>query len=396
MKELVEKEHDEKNMSDAEKKIVDGILTEELSDAGVKKIIDALQIKKYILSAVIPETPESETFAHFLDRFWNYEKSPYVREKLVVGQSIHKRYISIMHGRAMAYWVPLFGDKPLGSITRNDIRNSMWHFATLPQKIRTRRKDAAGNWMYTQKMISSETVNQVVRSATCALKWAYHNGYTKNDCFTGLVYCHVVPKKRIIMTFEQAQQVFAAKWKDESHRLANLISMFTEMRIGEVQALQIQDIGEDRIYVRHNWARKDGLKVPKNGDVREIKIPGELIKMLWKQAEQNPFGGKPEDFLFYGYTSAFPCGSRHWNESLHNVMKNLNIPNYKDITFHCWRHFFTANMADHIDERKLQLATGHKTIEMLEHYAAHESQLTLDELGDTACKLFMPIISYAL
>jgi len=49
-------------------------------------------------------------------------------------------------------------------------------------------------------------------------------------------------------------------------------------------------------------------------------------------------------------------------------------------------------MADYVDERKLQLATGHKSIEMLEHYAAHESEETLDELGKTAKNLFLPII----
>ncbi len=122
-----------------EKKIVDSILTEEISKKGVEKIVEALQMKNYIVSAVLPETPESETFAHFLDRFWDYRKSLYVREKLVVGQSIHKRYVKIMHGRALSYWVPLLGNRPLGSITRKDIKKCMWRFATIPQKIRTRK-----------------------------------------------------------------------------------------------------------------------------------------------------------------------------------------------------------------------------------------------------------------
>lgn len=375
-----------------EKMIVDGILTESISKQGIQNIVEALQIKNYIVSAVLPQTPESETFGHFLDRFWNFEKSPYVHEKLVVGQSIHKRYIEIMHSRAMSYWIPRYGNSPLGSITKEDIKKSMWCFATQLQKIRTRKKGTDGEWIYEMKAITGETVNQAVRAATCALKWAYHNGLTKNDCFSGLMYCHVVPKKRCILTMDQTKLLFAQYWKDESYKLANLTAMCTGLRIGEVQALQIQDITNDCIYVRHNWARRDGLKCPKNGETRELKIPLELSNLLFNQIDHNPFGHNPDDFVFFGYTRNIPCGCRHWNEALHSILKKLEIPNYKNITFHSWRHFFTANMADHVDERKLQLATGHKTLDMLEHYAAHESQQTLNELGSVAKELFLPII----
>ena len=269
----------------------------------------------------------------------------------------------------------------------------MVKFATQQQSIRTSKKDANGKNVYVQKAISSETINQVVRSATCALKWAYHNGLTKNDCFSGLVFCHVVSKKRQILTMEQAKQVFEFHWKSPTSRLANLISMCTGMRIGEIQALQIQDIDFDRIYVRHNWARNDGLKSPKNGTAREIKISKQLYQLIQQLINENPYGRCPDDFVFYGKFRNIPGGCRQWNEALHVVMKKLQIPNYKDITFHSWRHFFTTNMADHVDERKLQLATGHKTLDMLEHYAAHESQQTLNELGVVSEQLFASIVN---
>jgi integrase len=376
-----------------EKQIISSILTEEISKAGVEKIIEALQMKKYIISAVLPQTPESEPFAHFLERFWDYNKSPYVREKLVVGQSIHRRYTDIMKSRALAYWAPLLGKKPVGSITKADIKKGMWIFATQQQAIRTSKKDANGNRIYVQKAIASETINQVVRSATCALKWAYHNGLTKNDCFSGLVFCHVISKKRQILTMDQAREVFEYNWKKNSCRLANLISMCTGMRIGEIQALQIQDIAADRIYVRHNWARGDGLKSPKNGTVREVKIPKALYTLISQQIADNPYNHTPDSFIFYSDVPNLPRGCRQWNEALHVVLKELHISNYRDITFHSWRHFFTTNMADHVDERKLQLATGHKTLNMLEHYAAHESQQTLDELGVISEALFLPFIN---
>lgn len=76
-----------------------------------------------------------------------------------------------------------------------------------------------------------------------------------------------------------------------------------------------------------------------------------------------------------------------------DVTKKLGIENCEKITFHGWRHFFTANMADHVDERKLQLATGHKTLDILEHYASHESEKSLKELGRVAEEIFMPIMT---
>ena len=43
----------------------------------------------------------------------------------------------------------------------------------------------------------------------------------------------------------------------------------------------------------------------------------------------------------------------------------------KGYTFHAWRHFFTAYMADRVNNKVLQQQTGHKTTAMLEHYAEH-------------------------
>jgi integrase len=258
--------------------------------------------------------------------------------------------------------------------------------------IPTNKKDKNGIPVTVIKKLSPQTVNEIIRTGTTALRWAYHNGLTNNDCFSGLIYCHVPPAKRIILTLEQASAVFKSPWKNDSYRLANLTAMFTGMRIGEVQALQLQDIGMDRIYVRHNWAGADGLKVPKNGDTREIPIPVELRDMLLAQANKNPYGRGLGGFVFFGLLPDAPIDNRVWLAALHEVMESLGIPNQRKISFHCWRHLYTARMADVVAERKLQQATGHKTLAMVEHYAAHESEQTFRELGAAANSIFLPVI----
>ena len=52
------------------------------------------------------------------------------------------------------------------------------------------------------------------------------------------------------------------------------------MRQGEIAALRLEDIGTDRIYIRHSWSKYEGLKETKTNECREIKIPKQLRDML--------------------------------------------------------------------------------------------------------------------
>ena len=379
-------------MNEIEKKICDAILTEDLSRDGIKGIVRALKMKDYVVSVILPENPGSESFGDFLRRFWNFDESPYFIEKRIVGQTAHRRYAHIMLRRAETYWIPFFKDVPVGDITLKDIKKRLRILASTPQMVGTTRKDSDGKQVFVKRTLRPETVNQIVRCATLALKWAYHNGITKNDCFSGIIWCRVVPEKRTVPTMTQAHRIFSADWTSDSIRLAHLISICTGMRIGEVQALQLKDIGKDRIFVRHSWSKNDGLKSPKNGTQREIIVSDKLISLMRSQADKNPFGQSPSNFLFWGTNRNAPRSSATWNQELHKITESMGIKNARKITFHCWRHFFSTNMADQVDLRKLQLATGHKSLEMLEHYASHQSELAIREVGQNSIRIFAPIL----
>jgi len=368
-------------------RIARSILFTDLNSEDVNQIINALRAKRYIISAESAYTADgtkkttAESFAHFLERFWDFDRSPYIKEKNLTGQVIHRRYASIMKRRVQLYWIPRLGQRPLNSITKDDIKYVMRQLILYPS--------------YKNRMLSSESINQIVRAATGPLKWAYRNGLTKRDCFSSIMYCRVTHKKRIIPTMEQARLLFSTEWESPDCKLANLISMCTGMRCGEIQALQLGDIEKDRILVRHNWARMEGLKCPKNGSEREIKIPLQLYELIRRQAAQNPYGQCKENFLFWGYKRSVPQQAHYWNEALHRQLKSLHIPEWDKITFHCWRHFFAANMADFVDGRKLQFVTGHKTQAMLDHYAHHQTEAALTEIESATEKIFLPIIGGA-
>ena len=57
---------------------------------------------------------------------------------------------------------------------------------------------------------------------------------------------------------------------------------------------------------------------------------------------------------------------------LYNALENIEISpterEERNITFHSWRHFYNTLMRGKIHDAKLRRITGHKTLEMTEHY----------------------------
>jgi len=64
----------------------------------VQKIIDILVEKGCIASASLLNTPGSELFNDFLMRFWDYDTSPYVQEKVAHGQMIGRSTLQQVTG----------------------------------------------------------------------------------------------------------------------------------------------------------------------------------------------------------------------------------------------------------------------------------------------------------
>ena len=64
----------------------------DFSSDEVLKIVQTLQDRKLLQSFVLPNTPQSQFIEKYLEDFWNYDKSPYIQEKKLRGQSIHRDY----------------------------------------------------------------------------------------------------------------------------------------------------------------------------------------------------------------------------------------------------------------------------------------------------------------
>ena len=343
----------------------------------VLKIAQTLQERKLIQSFVIANTPQSKPIEDFLEEFWNYDKFPYVREKKLRGQSIHRDYCVALMTRLRTYWYPLLEGKSVGEITRDDIYQIFTHGSV--------------------SKLAPKTINSIVSAITIPMKLAYFHGLTNNNCYDGILKCSAKFKKREVLTQEQALAVFCTEWENDTARLANMLAFYTGMRQGEIAALRLEDIGADRIYTRHSWSKYEGLKETKTNECREIKIPPQLRDMLLVQAHMNPHGEGIKGFVFYSLNPEHPTDPKNWLKYLHRALKNIGYSNPKEICFHAWRHLWCSRGCDLIsDKRVVMTGSGHKTEFMLDHYAEHlETEHALETLEKAQEQIFLPILKKA-
>ena len=78
--------------------IIDAIKFADLCINDARQIVDLLQRKGLVVSAVIKNDKSDVPLISFLEDFWTMETSPYIREKQRKKHSIHKRHITKQYG----------------------------------------------------------------------------------------------------------------------------------------------------------------------------------------------------------------------------------------------------------------------------------------------------------
>ena len=119
--------------------------------------------------------------------------------------------------------------------------------------------------------------------------------------------------------------------------------------------------------------------------------------MLWF-ASLNPLGDKMDSFIFWAEIKPDqPMDIKKLPLALHNQLIKIGFSENeaKTYCFHSWRHFYAAYMSDNVNQRALQSQTGHKTIEMLEHYENHHIESDMKQITKAQQKLFGNVVSKA-
>ncbi len=316
--------------------------------------------RKGILSSYVLKGSKSDipAYDYMLD-FWDWDKSDYIAEKRRKEHSITKFYCQSMRGHIKNHWKDILNGKTLGELTKTDLLEFV-------------------NVYVSTKAFAPQTKNCIIRAGTIALKFAYNREIIDKDITGGIIFFSGKSKPREILTKELAQAVFSIDWHDNRAKLANMLAMVTGMRAGEIAALKLKDLGRGCIYVNHSWNIKEGLKSPKNGETRVVQMPfAQIMDALLSLGNSNPWGQGLDGFVFYSLVLPDrPVDEKLFIKELRIALQKagLTAESSKRYTFHAWRHFYTAYMrfSKGMNDKLLMSQTGHKSLEMLEHYAAHE------------------------
>jgi integrase len=310
-------------------------------------------------------------FLDFLAKFWDYDKSPYIREKLAHKHMITKRHCKDMQSRLTIHWMPEFQGRTLASITREDIKNFSLTLA--------------------DKGLASSSINKTLCVGTSALSWAFREGQLPTNPCKGITKFVGKPQKPGVLSVTETNTVFNTAWPDSRSYVGNLLAATTGMRSGEVLAVKLSDIEGDILNVNHSWNTVDGLKCPKNGEERRVPLLPQVKECLYELAKTNPWG--KDGFLFYSTLKDKPMDAKVLVEGLHDTLDAVGVDwRNRKIVFHSWRHFYAARMTDIKSAEEVARVTGHKSMAVFEEYADHVERANLDEMGKAAQQVFNNIV----
>jgi integrase len=377
--------------------LLEGLRTAALEHEEVEKIVDILKGRGLLVSAVVTGAPGAVLFGEYLQTFWTYETSPYVKDLHSVERRMGRTHCSECLGRVKKYWAPYFKGRYLSEITRADLKGFRLHLAA------------------PELALSPLTRNHILNVGTKALKWATANDYIEEDPTIGLVYYAGKAKKRGVLSPQETTDLFKLEWKDERVKLINEIAATTGLRVGEILALRTEDIAERWVWVRHSYSIKDGLKSTKTGVERRVPILSELRDQLLTLAELNPGGyifakspGEPPElakssdkepmyanFVLAGLLDALlrlSLGDKYATATATEKEKAKAKWKARAITVHSWRHYYAARMNDKVEARLVMLGTGHATEAVFKEYADHALESDFAKLEKATKDVFSNIL----
>ncbi|GHU61170.1 hypothetical protein FACS189445_2890 [Spirochaetia bacterium] len=225
------------------KAILKAVRSADLSPDEALSIAEALKGRGLLDIGISKAGPGRRELVPFLLDFWDFDKSPYIRDKLAHGHRITRRYCHEAALIITRHWQPHFIDRALNSITRQDVRTF--------------------SLVLHDTGLAAKTVNNILLMGTTALKWAFTEGVIPADVTTGLTRFSGGETRRDILTEAETEALFSVKWNDSRAYAGALLAATAGLRSGEVRAIRRSDIGEMILNVDHSWSDFDHLKSPK-------------------------------------------------------------------------------------------------------------------------------------
>jgi len=351
-----------------------------LDPVGAQQIAEVLRERGLLEFPTVKAGPGKIDFIEYLENFWDYDTSPYIKDRIAHNHTIGRCYCHGNEIKIKRYWKEHFKNRTLASITRAELKKFSLELA--------------------KNGFSASYINGIMKAVTIPLAYATSEGIIAENPAKKFEFFSGKAKKRGILTLQEAKELFAIHWEDDRVKIGNLVAMTTGCRLGEIQALRKSDIDPTKpiLYIRHNWSNawmtKDRLKTPKNGEERRVPLLPEVRMLLERLLDNNPHKGNFDKFIFYSSLPNQPLDSKQFVLGFKEACKVIGIDTVaRNLVFHSWRHFWVSRMADSMAIDEVARISGHKTRAMADHYANHLLDEALEKTAVTGAELFGKIVN---
>jgi integrase len=316
-------------------------------------------------------------FADFCDEIWAWDTSSYIQGKLARGQRIGREYVGHNAAYVRNYIRPAFPSLKLSGVK-----------AYMLEEFAARIKKDAG--------LGNRSINAILMAASVPLAEAARLGLIGTNPAVSVHRHGNDTKEKGIPTEEEMRNLLALTDLDLRIRAAILLGAACALRLGEIQALRLSDIGETTLKVAHSWGKVEGLKSTKTDKARIVPLPRAVRSALLQLASVNPHG--PDGFLMYGKLRDAPLDIRALERWFYKALALIGIDESRRtaraLSFHSLRHWSNAMLRGAVPDAKLRMLTGHSTEAMTARYD-HATEADLLELANAQEARILPFIGEA-
>ena len=293
------------------------------------------------------------TFEQWAAPWWKIETCPYIREKRADGFSISPGYAAVRRSYLDRHLVPEFGTIPLSQLAPR-------HFRDFKMRLLEEGK------------LRPATVNRILGTARVMFHYAVDMGELEVNPLSPVGELKEIPQERGILTKAEFDLLFnpesyeTAWHRDPKHYTLNLLAASCGLRLGEIQALQVQYVHQDGVEVRHSWSDRYGIGPAKQGSERVVTMPAFTSRALYALLALNRWGDpQPTDIVFWSKSRDLPLSKTAILKQFKAALSRIGIEEeeraQRVVLFHSHRHFFNTYMRGKVPDEQLRRVTGHKS-----------------------------------
>ena len=345
---------------------VEAALAEALKNMAVTAGESPMQNANGITAAAHPaeirpliEQLNTLTFYEYLLLFWDYDKSPYIKQLARLGKKIPNPERFMRNVGILKYHQKFFNDTKLTEIAADEINTILG----LIKNHHTLADSTMCNFRYI---------------FTQALDFAYKNNLILHNMCYGITKFSNKNKEKQVFTKEEMQKIFNSQinpFKRPDYFLINKLLFVSGCRIGEILALQQNDI----IHTTNGYVLNISksytdtgkrLKATKTERSDYVHISDEMAAELFDFIKTSPFNSE-KAFVFYSKQKERPIHYDSVQRNFQRAMKRLGIKR-NGLTLHSYRHTYAVFLAQEgYSQAELKYMTRHDSLKELQRYMSH-------------------------